>query len=79
MDKRNFAFGKKNFIFLAVGMAIVILGFILMLGGSSSEQVYNPDIFSVRRVKIAPVVCFIGFISMIVAVMYKPKDDEDKK
>jgi hypothetical protein len=60
-------------------MAIVILGFILMLGGSSSEQVYNPDIFSVRRVKIAPVVCFIGFISMIVAVMYKPKDDEDKK
>ncbi|MBQ5972459.1 MAG: DUF3098 domain-containing protein [Prevotella sp.] len=79
MDKRNFAFGKKNFIFLAVGMAIVILGFILMLGGSSSEQVYNPDIFSVRRVKIAPVVCFIGFISMIAAVMYKPKDDEDKK
>ena len=79
MDKRNFAFGKKNFIFLAVGMAIIILGFILMLGGSSSEQVYNPDIFSVRRVKIAPVVCFIGFISMIVAVMYKPKDDEDKK
>ncbi|MBQ6162748.1 MAG: DUF3098 domain-containing protein [Prevotella sp.] len=79
MDKRNFAFGKKNFIFLAVGMAIVILGFILMLGGSSSEQVYNPDIFSVRRVKIAPVMCFIGFISMIVAVMYKPKDDEDKK
>ena len=79
MGKRNFAFGKKNFIFLAVGMAIVILGFILMLGGSSSEQVYNPDIFSVRRVKIAPVMCFIGFISMIVAVMYKPKDDEDKK
>lgn len=79
MDKRNFAFGKKNFIFLAVGMAIVILGFILMLGGSSSEQVYNPDIFSVRRVKIAPVMCFLGFISMIVAVMYKPKDDEDKK
>lgn len=79
MDKRNFAFGKKNFIFLAVGMAIVILGFILMLGGSSSEQVYNPDIFSVRRVKIAPVVCFLGFISMIAAVMYKPKDDEDKK
>ena len=79
MDKRNFAFGKKNFIFLAVGMAIVILGFILMLGGSSSEQVYNPDIFSVRRVKIAPVMCFIGFISMIAAVMYKPKDDEDKK
>ena len=79
MDKRNFAFGKKNFIFLAVGMAIVILGFILMLGGSSSEQVYNPDMFSVRRVKIAPVVCFIGFISMIAAVMYKAKDDEDKK
>ena len=73
MDKRNFAFGKKNFIFLAVGMAIVILGFILMLGGSSSEQVYNPDIFSVRRVKIAPVVCFIGFVSMVYAIIHKPK------
>jgi len=76
MDRRNFAFGKKNFIFLAISMAIIILGFLLMLGGSSSVDSFNPDIFSARRVKVAPVICFIGFISMIAAVLYKPKDDD---
>lgn len=74
MDKRNFAFDKVNYILLAVGMAIVVLGFILMSGGSSTETAYNPDIFSVRRIKVAPVVCLFGFLSMIYAVMRKPKD-----
>lgn len=78
MDKRNFAFDKVNYILLAVGMAIVILGFILMSGGASSETAYNPDIFSVRRIKVAPVVCLFGFLSMIYAVMRKPKDNANK-
>lgn len=76
MDKKNFAFDKINFILLAVGMAIVVLGFILMSGGSSTETSYNPDIFSVRRIKVAPVVCLVGFVSMIYAVIRKPKDKE---
>ncbi len=71
---RDFAFDKMNFIFLAVGMLLVILGFVLMSGGSSSQEAFNPDIFSVRRIKVAPVVCFIGFVSMIYAIMRKPKD-----
>lgn len=74
MDKRNFAFDKVNFILLAVGMAIVIIGFVLMSGSGSSDTVYNPDIFSVRRIKVAPVVCLVGFVSMIYAVIRKPKD-----
>lgn len=74
MDRRNYAFDKTNFILLAVGFAIVIIGFILMSGSSSTEQAFNPDIFSVRRIKVAPVVCFIGFISMIYAIIRKPKD-----
>ena len=74
MDKRNFAFDKVNFILIAVGMAIVILGFILMSGGGSDESVFDNDIFSVRRVKVAPVVCFLGFISIIYAIIRKPKD-----
>lgn len=81
MDKRNFAFDKVNFILLAAGMAIVVIGFILMSGGASTETAYNPDIFSVRRIKVAPVVCLFGFLSMIYAVMRKPKDKnmtEDK-
>ncbi len=60
-DKRKFAFDKVNFILLAIGMAIVIIGFLLMSGPSSSETVFEPDIFSVRRIKVAPVVCLFGF------------------
>ena len=62
MDKKNLAFDKMNYILLAVGMAVVVLGFILMSGGSSDETAYNPDIFSVRRIKVAPVVCLLGFV-----------------
>lgn len=74
MDKKNFAFDRMNFILLAVGMAVVILGFILMSGSGSTETHYDPEIFSARRIKVAPVVCLIGFVSMIYAVMRKPKD-----
>ena len=74
MDKKNLAFDKMNYILLAVGMAVVVLGFILMSGGSSSEAAYNPDIFSARRIKVAPVVCLLGFVSMIYAVIRKPKN-----
>ena len=74
MDKRNYAFDKTNFILIAVGMLVVILGFILMSGGGSVESVFDNDIFSVRRVKVAPVVCFLGFISIIYAIIRKPKD-----
>lgn len=74
MDKRNFAFDKVNYILLAVGMVIVIIGFLLMTGPSSSETAFEPDIFSARRIKVAPLVCLFGFLSMIFAVMRKPKD-----
>ena len=74
MDKKNLAFDKMNYILLAVGMAVVVLGFILMSGGSSDETAYNPNIFSVRRIKVAPVVCLLGFVSMIYAVIRKPKN-----
>lgn len=75
MDKRNYAFDRTNFTLLAIGFAIVIIGFILMSGSSSTEQAFNPDIFSFRRIRVAPVVCFVGFISMIYAIIYKPKDN----
>ena len=74
MDKRNYAFDRTNFTLLAIGFAIVVIGFLLMSGSSSTEQAFNPDIFSFRRIKVAPVVCFVGFISMIYAIIHKPKD-----
>ena len=73
MDKRNFAFDKTNFILLAIGMAVVVIGFLLMVGPASTDTVYEPDIFCARRVKVAPVICLLGFVSMIYAVIRKPK------
>jgi membrane-bound ClpP family serine protease len=77
MDKRDFAFDKVNFILLAIGMAVVVIGFLLMSGSGSTETAYNPDIFSARRIKVAPVICLLGFVSMVYAVVRKPKDKED--
>ena len=74
MDKRNFAFDKVNFILLAIGMIVVIIGFVLMSGGGSTEEAYDPSIFSPMRIKVAPVVCLLGFVSMIYAVVRKPKE-----
>ena len=76
MSKQKFAFDKTNFILLAVGMAVVILGFILMTGPVSTPAHFEPDIFSVRRIKVAPLVCLLGFVFMIYAVLRKPKTED---
>lgn len=79
MNRNNYALGKVNFILLAVGMVIIVLGFILMSGPGSTEHAFNPDIFSARRIKVAPVVCLVGFLSMIFAILYRPKTIKDSK
>lgn len=73
MDKRNFAFDRVNFILIAISMAVIVLGFILMSGPGSTDTMYNPDIFSARRIKLAPALCVIGFFSMIYSVLRRPK------
>ncbi len=78
MEKRDFAFGKANYVLLAIGMVVVIIGFLLMSGSGSTETAYDPDIFSARRIKVAPLVCLAGFVSMIYAVVYRPKNKENK-
>ena len=79
MNREKFAFDKTNFILLAVGMAVVIVGFVLMTGPSSSPTHFEPDIFSVRRIKVAPVVCLAGFVFMIYAVLRKPKAGKNEE
>ncbi len=76
MEKKNFAFERINYILMAVSMFVVIVGFVLMSGGESTVDGYDPSIFNARRIKVAPVVTFIGFIMMIVAIMYRPKKKE---
>ena len=73
MDKKDFAFDKVNYILLAIGMAVVVIGFLLMSGSGSTDTNYDPDIFSTRRIKVAPPVCLFGFVSMIYAVVHKSK------
>lgn len=78
MDKKKLAFNKSNFILLAIGMCIIILGFILMTGPGSTDSTFEPDIFSTRRIKLAPAICFSGFIFMIYAILKKPKKETNE-
>lgn len=74
MDRKNFAFDKTNYIIMAVGFVLVIIGFLLMTGPNCTETAFEPDIFSVRRVKVAPIVCLVGFITVLVSIARRPKD-----
>jgi uncharacterized membrane protein len=75
----NFAFSKLNYILLAVGFAIIVLGFILMTGGSTTEEAFNPDIFSTRRIVVGPMISLFGFIFTIFAILYKrPAKQEEQ-
>ena len=74
MNKRNFPFDKMNYMLLAAGFIIIVIGFLLMTGPGSTETHFEPDIFSFRRIKLAPTVCFFGFIFIIFGIMYKSKD-----
>lgn len=73
----EFPLCKKNFIWMAISGAFIILGFLLMLGGSSTEE-FNPDIFSVRRIVVAPTIAFIGFVAMGVSIIVRPKEKASK-
>lgn len=79
MDKNRLAFGKTNFILIGVGIAIIIIGLLLMTGPNCTTEAFEPDIFSVRRIKVAPVVTLLGFVFIIVAIMFKSKDNTKTK
>lgn len=72
MDEKKFVLPKKNLILIGVGLAIVVLGFLLMTG-SSTETDFNPDIYSARRIVLAPMVTLSGFIFIIFAILFKRK------
>ncbi len=77
MNENQFAFSKINYILLVIGFATVVLGFILMSGGSTTEEAFNPDIFGTRRTVIAPMVCLAGFLFVVVAILWKSKTTKD--
>ena len=65
---------RINFILMAVSAAIIVLGFLLMLGKGSTPEAFNPDIFSTRRIVVGPTIAFLGFIFMGAAIIYRPKN-----
>ena len=72
--KEKFALDKTNFILIAIGVVIIIVGLLLMTGPSSTETHFEADIFSTRRIIVAPLVCFVGFVFMIFAIMFRSKN-----
>tara|TARA_R110002050_G_scaffold94765_2_gene197184 strand:- start:34665 stop:34919 length:255 start_codon:yes stop_codon:yes gene_type:complete len=74
--KPVFVFGKKNYKFMFIGLSCIALGFILMSGGGSDDpNVFNPEIFSFRRIRLAPMIILIGFGIQVYAILLNP----DKK
>ena len=64
---------KINAILIAISLVIIVVGFALMVGAPSGATEYNPDIFSVRRITVGPMIALFGFLTMIVAILYKPR------
>jgi len=70
-----FAFGKENYKLLILGLVVIMVGFLLMIGGGSDDpNVFSEDIFSFRRMTLAPILILAGYIIEIFAIMKKPKD-----
>ena len=67
----EFPLGKRNLIWMIAAGAMIVLGFLLMLGSGSTDQ-FNPDIFSTRRIVVGPAIAFIGFVVMAIAIIRKP-------
>lgn len=75
MDEKKYIISKKNYWLIIVSLIVIIIGFLFMLGEPSGE-VFNPDIFSTRRIVIGPMTAFAGFVLMIGAILYKPKKQD---
>lgn len=75
MSQKKIALSKKNLIICGLALLLIIVGFLLMTGPSTTlENGFEPDIFSVRRIRVAPMVCLAGFGLMIVGILYPSKD-----
>jgi hypothetical protein len=76
-NMEDFALGKENLKLMVIGLIIIVIGFLLMTGGKSSNpSVFNPEIFSFRRITLAPMVVLFGFLFEIYAIMKSPKSEK---
>lgn len=69
-SKKTFVFQRKNYIFMIIGLLFIALGFILMSGGASDDpNVFNPEIYNFRRIRLAPTLVLIGFAIQVFAIL----------
>ncbi len=78
MENKNLAFSKINYILLVIGFVITLAGLFLMSGSGTTEEAFNPEIFSDMRIKVAPMVSLFGFLFVIVAILWPSKKNENK-
>ena len=74
MSQKKILFGKKNYIILFLSLALIVIGFFLMSGGGSKDpNIFNPEIFNFRRIKLAPTLVIFGFALAIFSILVKNK------
>ncbi|RCS27889.1 DUF3098 domain-containing protein [Polaribacter sp. WD7] len=74
IEKPEFLFGKKNYLFMIIGLVVITLGFILMSGGGSDNpQVFNEEIYNWQRIRLAPTLVIVGLGIEIYAILLNPK------
>ena len=75
----DFPLQKENYILLIIGFAIIMIGFLLMMGGKSDDpNVFNEEIFNFRRITLAPIIVLFGFAFEIWAIMKNPKEEKSE-
>lgn len=74
MENKQFPLRGKNLLWIGIGFALVLIGFLLMLGEPSTQEAYNPDIFSTRRIVIAPSIAFAGFAVVVYGILRKDRN-----
>ena len=73
-EPQRFALDKQNYRLIIIGCVIVLIGFVLMMGGGSEDpNVFNEEIFSARRITVAPITVMAGYMFIIYAIMKRPK------
>jgi len=73
-DQKVMPFGKQNYIIVLIGIALIALGFVLMIGGGSNDpDVFNEKMFNFQRLTLAPILVLAGFVVEIVAIFWKGK------
>ncbi|MDT8401241.1 MAG: DUF3098 domain-containing protein [Bacteroidales bacterium] len=76
-EENGFALSRENYRLMAIGFGIIVIGFLLMLGGRSEDpNEFSDAIFSFRRITLAPLLVLAGFVFEIWAIMKKPRDKE---